>query len=241
MIIHRIISALLGYPDAALRGDLDEIAAITADVHGISEAERALLAGFIDRLAATDPLSAEEDYVRTFDMVPEHSLHLTHHLIGEDKSRGPALIDLTEYFRSQGVEIKEKELPDYLPLLLEFASLMDPEEGAAFLSRWNKVLRQLHANLADAGSPYAELVALVETRSRILGAEESAEAVAAAPRTDPWLDSGDFNPPVNWSEPAACAFSLAPDAVPVLLHGRSGSLSEPRCAQARNVAPLVRR
>ncbi len=228
MIFNRIVSALLGYPDAALHAALPEIGDLIAGEASLSGSERAVLGGFVRTLAASKPLVAEEDYVRTFDMVPEHSLHLTHHLIGEDKSRGPALIDLAEFFKSHGVEIKENELPDYLPLLLEFASLMAPEEGAAFLSRWHKVLRQLHANLADAQSPYAALIGLLEARSRAAGAEDDARPVTAVKRSDPWQDSGDFNPPVNWSEPAACAFSLAPDAVPILLHGRAAPLSEPR-------------
>lgn len=204
MMFYRIASALLGYPDAALREALPEIAGAIAAGAGIAAEERVVLSRFVGVLSDCDPTATEEDYVRTFDMVPEHSLHLTHHLIGEDKNRGPALIDLTEFYKEYGIEITEKELPDYLPLMLEFVSLLDEEEGKMFLSRWNKVLRQLEANLAEAGSPYAELVGLLEARSRLV--EASGEAVvAAAKKTNPCQDDGDFDPPVNWNQPPALA------------------------------------
>lgn len=233
MMFHRIASALFAYPDAELRAALPEIAVAIATADDLSPAERSSLGGFIAALTVSDPTGAEEDYVRTFDMVPEHSLHLTHHLMGEDKNRGPALIDLSEYYKQHGIEITQKELPDYLPLMLEFISLLDVEEGKQFLARWNKVLRQLQANLVEAGSPYADLIGLVEARSRLAEVVDDEEVVAAAPTTNPCLDDGDFDPPVNWSGPAvalapgACASSRpAPDCSPIRLHRRDAAVPE---------------
>ncbi|MBI4986319.1 MAG: nitrate reductase molybdenum cofactor assembly chaperone [Rhodocyclales bacterium] len=203
MMFYRLASALLAYPDADLRAALPEIGAAVAAAVDLSADERAGLAAFVAALAAGDPLAAEEDYVRTFDMVPEHSLDLTHHLIGEDKNRGPALIDLSEFYKEYGVEIAGKELPDYLPLMLEFVSTLEADEGRLFLSRWNKVLRQLHANLAAAGSRYAALVALIERRSRLVEAGGEIALAAAVPTSDPCLADGDFDPPVNWTLPPA--------------------------------------
>lgn len=241
MSFYRIVSALLGYPDAALRAGLPAIAGAIEREEGLAAAERDVLARFVERLSAADSLSAEEDYVRTFDMVPEHSLHLTHHLIGEDKNRGPALIDLTEHFREHGLEIVDKELPDYLPLLLEFVSLLEEEAGRSFLSRWHKVLRQLRANLAEANSLYADLVGLIEARGGGLEAGGDMSAPRPAQRTDPFLADGDFDPPVSWSTPAACARSRAPDAVAIRLHGRSAAPVECHTPPARGKDTLVRR
>ncbi|HMM53640.1 MAG TPA: nitrate reductase molybdenum cofactor assembly chaperone [Candidatus Desulfobacillus sp.] len=205
MLLHRIVSFLLGYPDATLRSALPEIAATlaAADLGG---GERETLARFVDRLARSDAIAAEEAYVRTFDLVPEHSLHLTHHLLGEDRNRGPALIDMSEYYRAYCVDIAQNELPDYLPLMLEFASLLEEEEGRMFLSHWNKALRQLQANLAAAASPYAELVGLVERRSRLVAASGEVKT-APAEASDPMREDGDNDPPVVWSGPqgGACA------------------------------------
>ncbi|MCC6716072.1 MAG: nitrate reductase molybdenum cofactor assembly chaperone [Gammaproteobacteria bacterium] len=241
MSFHRIASALLGYPDAALRAALPAIAGAIEREEGLAAGEREVLARFVERLSAADSLSAEEDYVRTFDMVPEHSLHLTHHLIGEDKNRGPALIDLTEHFREHGLEIIDKELPDYLPLLLEFVSLLEEEAGRSFLSRWRKVLRQLRANLAEAGSLYADLVGLIEARGGGLGAGGDMSAPRPAQRTDPCLADGDFDPPVSWSAPSACGAPRAPGVVPVRLHGRATAFVEGHAPSTQGNDVLARR
>ncbi len=204
MMFYRVIAALLEYPDAEFRAAMPEIRAAIASQDDVSPQERAALSGFLDNLAANNnPLALEEEYVRTFDMVPEHSLHLTHHLIGEDKNRGPALIDLGEFYKSYGFDISAKELPDFLPLMLEFVSMLDEQEAKMFLSRWTKVLTQLSVNLEDAGSPYAGLLRLLEARSRLVEAGEDMVEPAPAIKTNPCLDDGDFDPPVDWTSPPA--------------------------------------
>jgi nitrate reductase delta subunit len=109
----------------------------------------------------------QSDYVQTFDLTPEHSLHLTHHLFGDDKSRGPALIDLGELFKDYGVEVVTNELPDYLPLILEFTAYLEDSEATVFLSDANKVLGVLTDNLNKAGSPYAPLLSIVAGRATL--------------------------------------------------------------------------
>ncbi|MBP9217811.1 MAG: nitrate reductase molybdenum cofactor assembly chaperone [Sterolibacterium sp.] len=206
MMFYRIVSSLLEYPDVGLRAALPEIRAAAIGADDLTPEERTTLLAFLDKLEARvtrEPLVLEEEYVRTFDMVPEHSMHMTHHLIGEDKNRGPALIDLGEYYKGYGFELnaEAKELPDYLPLMLEFVSLLDAEEAKLFLSRWTKVLRQLRVNLEDGGSPYADLIQLVEQRSQLVAAPDDMVEPVPAVKTDPCLDDGDFDPPVDWSSP----------------------------------------
>ncbi|MBP9713070.1 MAG: nitrate reductase molybdenum cofactor assembly chaperone [Sterolibacterium sp.] len=206
MMFYRIVSSLLEYPDADLRAALPEIRAAVTSADDIGPDERSALAAFLDKLEARvtrEPLVLEEEYVRTFDMVPEHSMHMTHHLIGEDKNRGPALIDLGEYYRSYGFDLNAdaKELPDYLPLMLEFISMLEADEAKLFLSRWTKVLRQLRVNLEEDGSSYADLIQLVEQRSQLVSAPDDMEEPKPAIKTDPCLDDGDFDPPVDWSSP----------------------------------------
>ncbi|MDD5248121.1 MAG: nitrate reductase molybdenum cofactor assembly chaperone [Rhodocyclaceae bacterium] len=202
MMLYRTASAMLDYPDAELRAALPELQAAVADAVDVTSDERAALQDFLDTLsarAALEPLQLEEEYVRTFDMVPEHSLHLTHHLLGEDKNRGPALIDLGVFYESYGLDISAKELPDFLPLMLEFVAMLDDDEARMFLSRWAKVLRQLRVNLEAAGSPYAAIVKLIEQRSQLVAAPVDAGEATPAEKTDPCLDDGDFEPPVDWS------------------------------------------
>jgi nitrate reductase delta subunit len=206
MMFYRIVSSLLEYPDAELRAALPEIRAAVTSADDISPDERSVLAAFLDKVEACvtrEPLVLEEEYVRTFDMVPEHSMHMTHHLIGEDKNRGPALIDLGEYYKSYGFELNAdaRELPDYLPLMLEFVSMLEVAEAKLFLSRWTKVLRQLRVNLEEAGSIHADLIHLVEQRSLLIAAPDDMEEPMPAIKTDPCLDDGDFDPPVDWTSP----------------------------------------
>ena len=184
-MFYRLISKLLDYPDAELLAAIPELRG--AIQHGFEAAEWVVLDRFINHLAGLDPTDARAAYVQTFDMTPEHALHLTHHLFGDDKNRGPALIDLTEFYKEYGLEMrtadatkaandelvddgKSNELPDFLPLILEFAAMLEEEEARMFLSQWSKVLNVLASNLEEAGSPYAPLIRLVEQRGQLVRA-----------------------------------------------------------------------
>jgi len=187
-MFYKVLSKLLDYPNEAL------LAAVPQLRHeikrGFEAAEWLVLDRYLGELEKLDPTEAQAAYVQTFDLTPEHALHLTHHLFGDDKNRGPALIDLSEFYKEYGLEMITKdavangavaedaaanqsagnELPDYLPLMLEFAAQLSPEESHIFLSQWTRVLNQLAANLEEAQSPYAPLIRLVEQRSLLVRA-----------------------------------------------------------------------
>lgn len=174
----KLLAELLDYPSAELVADLKQLIADHGNVTRLldaadqnllfSDAEREQIAGFITWLLAQEQTELEADYVRTFDMVPEHSLHLTHHLFGDDKNRGPALIDLSEYYKSFGLQHEESEIPDFLPLMLEFVSQLEPDEARIFLSDATKVFRVLAGNLEKSGSPYAALIRVIETHGTLV-------------------------------------------------------------------------
>lgn len=166
MPIYKILSALLDYPERDLKAALPELRALLAR-QPLAERERAAVEGFLAWLDAVSLTEAEAAYVQTFDLTPEHSLHLTHHLFGDDRGRGPALIEMTEYYREFGMEPASEELPDYLPLILEFAAGLEEMEARLFLTRSVPVLERLAAALEKAGSPYAPLVRIVENRGRL--------------------------------------------------------------------------
>ena len=106
--------------------------------------------------------------MQTFDLTAEHSLHLTHHIFGEEKTRGPALIDLTEYLKGYGFAHDEKELPDYLPLLLEFVSELREDEARVFLGDAGKVLKVIADNLEKSGSDYAPLIRIIDNHGSLV-------------------------------------------------------------------------
>lgn len=167
MQIYKILSALLEYPDQELFDNLPVINKLLDETVDTDVIEWAEVKKFVAWLEKGDPIEIQEDYVKTFDLTPEHSLHLTHHFFGDDndKNRGPALIDLSELYKDYGVKQMTNELPDYLPLILEFVALQEDEEARAFLSDASKVLTVLADNLTKANSPYAPLVSIVKNRA----------------------------------------------------------------------------
>lgn len=169
MQIYKILSVLLEYPEQELIDHLPEIRAVLDKSAEIDDEERAVLLGFVDHMTGHTLTELQVDYVNTFDRTPEHSLHLTHHLFGDDndRNRGPALIDLSEMFKEYGVKTVTNELPDFLPLLLEFASYLDSQEATVFLADVNKVLGILAMNLSKANSPYAPLISIIEGRATL--------------------------------------------------------------------------
>lgn len=165
-MLYRILARLLDYPDEGLAGVLWEVRLRARTGTEFNAVERPVIEKFVDYLESLNLTELQAAYVMTFDLTPEHALHLTHHLFGDDKNRGPALIDLTEFYKEYGLELAANELPDFLPLMLEFASQLDQDEARVFLSGWSKVFKQLAGNLEEARSPYAPLVRLLENRSQ---------------------------------------------------------------------------
>ncbi len=177
MQMYKLLAELLDYPSEQLVADLREVIAEHGDVAGLLEAvdreqifprdEREKIAAFIAWALLEDSTELQATYVKTFDMVPEHSLHLTHHLFGDDKNRGPALIDLSEYYKSFGLQHEDGEIPDYLPLMLEFVSQLEEPEARIFLADATKVFKVLAANLEKSQSPYAPLIRVIENHGTL--------------------------------------------------------------------------
>lgn len=167
MRLYKMLSVLLEYPDQELLDHLPELRSETECCVDVDPAEREAMLEFLAHLQHTPLTELQADYVRTFDLTAEHSLHLTHHLFGDDKNRGPALIDLGELYKDYGVEVVTNELPDYLPLILEFAAYLDDGEANVFLSDAHKVLGALAENLKKAESPYAALLSIVRGRATL--------------------------------------------------------------------------
>jgi len=167
MILYTILSRLLDYPDPDLKENLDTIRRALSEEKQINELERTAITDFIEHLQKQSLLQLQQDYVQTFDMIPEHSLHLTHHLFGDDRGRGPALVDLSEHYKGMGLEPVKNEIPDYLPLILEYVSTLDEMAARMFLADAGKVITVLAANLEKTDSRYAPLLRLVEQRGQL--------------------------------------------------------------------------
>lgn len=167
MRIYTLLARLLDYPDAELMENLPSIGKLLQDDPDVSGQERDTLMQLVSWMQLHDLTGLQENYVQTFDMTPEHDLHLTHHLFGDDRGRGPALIDLSEHYKGAGLEMESGEIPDFLPLILEYVSTLDEMQARFFLGDAAKVVKVLAENLEKAGSPYGKLLRIVENRGRL--------------------------------------------------------------------------
>jgi nitrate reductase delta subunit len=176
----RVLSALLRYPEEAVcRGTVELAEALVADGL-LSGDQRAALTPLFDRLAGQDLLDAQEDYVALFDRGRALSLHLFEHVHGESRDRGQAMVDLRSRYEAQGLDIATKELPDYLPLFLEYLSVLPPAQAAEELSQPGVILSALAERLEEKGTPYAAALRIL---ADLAGA--GGEAFAIAPADDP--------------------------------------------------------
>ena len=183
----RVLARLLDYPDAELRSNLT---ALREALHG----ERALppqrlaeLDALMNSIAQSAPLEAEALYVELFDRGRTTSLHLFEHVHGDSRDRGPAMIDLAQTYEKAGLFLAEGEMPDFLPVVLEFTSTQPPREAREFLAEMAHIFNAIFAALQQRGSAYAcVLGALLELAGEKaqpvqIAAEEPIDAVWEEP------------------------------------------------------------
>lgn len=167
---YQILSALLLYPEQPLIDNLSELETMLADTPALQTPLRPLFA----YLAKDTLIAVQQNYVMTFDRNPSHSLHLFEHIHGESRDRGQAMVDLMEEYKKHGLEMTGDDLPDFVPLFLEFLSQQDEAEAARLLSDAVHVLAHIGRKLAANGSPYAGVFDVLQLLSPV-AAEELSE------------------------------------------------------------------
>lgn len=153
----KIFAALLHYPDEQLQEHADELATALCAEQMITGPRLDAIQRFIEWVRDTDLLDLQAEYVETFDRGRSRSLYLYEHVHGESRDRGPAMVELAQVYRTHGFEIATVELPDYLPLFLEFLASLPMEEALGWLEDVGHVLQLLHARLIGRGSRFAVL------------------------------------------------------------------------------------
>lgn len=155
LVILRALGVLLGYPRPELREALPEIAAAVRGARLLGPGERAAVLALIDDLAAVEPLATEEAYVELFDRGRSASLYLFEHVHGEALDRGAAMVELNQLYAAAGFELAGRELPDYLPVVLEYLSCRDRDEARVMLGDCAHILRLVGEVLMKRDSRYA--------------------------------------------------------------------------------------
>lgn len=159
--VYRLMAALLDYPQPALIAGLPDIEAYLADLSGMRETLAPLLA----HLHEDDLIDLQERYVATFDRHPGCALYLFEHIHGEGRDRGQAMVDLLEEYRRHGWAPHTHELPDHIPVFLEFLGVLAAQDGNAehWLGEAIHILAAIGDRLAREGNPYATVFTLLRS------------------------------------------------------------------------------
>lgn len=155
----RALAALLSYPTAQLVDALDEIDDVLDREDVVPVVERTELARLISELRTGDLYDLQERYGLLFDRTRALSLHLFEHVHGESRDRGQAMVDLLKLYEEGGYTPTPSELPDFLPLFLEYASTRGPREAIALVGQPANVIAALSERLAKRRSAYAAVMA----------------------------------------------------------------------------------
>jgi len=183
----RVLAHLLRYPDAPFRAHIPEMQQALIGEAALTPTRLAEIAALLRYLERAPALDVESEYVELFDRGRRTALHLFEHVHGDSRERGPAMIDLIQTYEKGGLYLGPDELPDHLPVLLEFASTQPPAQAREFLGEIAHIVSTIFSALSARSSPYASVLAAV-----LELAGERAQTVPLAP--EPPLDE-------SWAEP----------------------------------------
>lgn len=219
----KALALLLSYPEA----EYSDLYAAALDVimeEGLLRDAKALK-GLGRELAGEDILDLQARYVQLFDRGRSLSLHLYEHVHGESRDRGQAMVELNSLYASKGVVLSAHELPDHLPVFLEFLSLVPLNEACALLGEAAHVLEALRERLKKRKSPYAAVLAALVELARTPVDEGALSALLAEPEDNPddleALDRAWAEEPVSFGPESAGACPRAAEMVSRMGENRS--------------------
>ncbi|MET7986789.1 MULTISPECIES: nitrate reductase molybdenum cofactor assembly chaperone [unclassified Streptomyces] len=226
-LLLRLCSLLLQYPDAELTTARPVLTAAVRALPPSPAAEH--LTSFSAWLTAEETDALERHYVEMFDLRRKSSLYLTYYLHGDTRRRGMALLTLNQRYKAAGWDTDGGELPDHLPVVLEFAALTGPGAGEAPLRQHRRGLELIHQALTDADSAYRHVLGALLT---LLPPSTEADRAAVArlvaegpPNEDVGLDpygtygEGEFAPPGTFVPPVSAPPTRVPPHPTSLMEG----------------------
>ncbi len=181
----KVISALLSYPTSELQQAAGELKQALRAEAVLPKRHLGPVIDFIEDLARRDIIDAEERFVLLFDRTRSLSLHLFEHVHGESRDRGQAMVDLLKVYDDAGYMPTATELPDYLPLFLEFAATRAPAEALELVGQPGHVLAALRERLAKRGSSYEALFGALVALAKVRLDSAQLEALRAEPDPEP--------------------------------------------------------
>jgi nitrate reductase delta subunit len=172
----KVLSALLTYPTTELQGAIAEIRAVLDHEACLPQNDRDRLDRILEEITTGDLYDLQERYVLLFDRTRSLSLHLFEHVHGESRDRGQAMVDLKALYERHGLFMNPTELPDHLPLFLEFLSQIPEAEARGLLDETSHVLEAIRLRLEKRKSSYASVFSSAQALAR---AKPQADVVAA--------------------------------------------------------------
>lgn len=163
----KALSALISYPGAELQDAVGEILDVIRTENLVARETREALERFAGEFAEADLYDLQERYVDLFDRTRRLSLHLFEHVHGESRDRGQAMVDLMRLYEAGGLALAASELPDYLPLFLEYLSTRPLEEARGVLADALHIVTALEERLAARASSYASVFAAIRSAADV--------------------------------------------------------------------------
>lgn len=163
----KILGLLLTYPEGSVLEAGEELVNILRREDILPKDTILEIEDFIISQSARVLMDVQEEYVDLFDRGRAHCLHLFEHIHGESRDRGQAMVDLVETYKSKGLHIDQAELPDYLPLFLEYLSYCEFKEASDMLGDAIHVISMIGKKLDKRGAPYATVFSAIEVLSAV--------------------------------------------------------------------------
>ena len=155
----KVLSILLQYPDDEFIQSIGELTEAVEEIPQVEQRQKCM--NFLNYLGNTPLIRLQEEYTVTFDLNPATSLNLTYHKWGDGRERGNALAELNHLYHKAGYESCNDDLPDYLPLVLEFLSINRLANSFSFLGQYCDQIKAVGSRLSKDGSYYACILAMV--------------------------------------------------------------------------------
>lgn len=181
----KAISLILSYPTRELQHAMPEISAVLASDTRLTAAARRALRPLMEELGGRDIYDLEEQYVMLFDRSRTLSLNLFEHVHGESRDRGGAMVSLLETYRDGGFEPASTELPDHLPVLLEFLSMRPFAELQETLADAAHIFQALAERLDRRESPYGAVFTSLLQLAGVTADEGAVSELLEQPDDDP--------------------------------------------------------
>ncbi len=182
---YKALSALLSYPTEEIKAAAEDIHTIIMDEALAPAWALRQIARLIEDFKSLDLYELQERYVFLFDRTRSLSLHLFEHVHGESRDRGQAMVDLKTLYAEGGLEIGASELPDFLPLFLEYLSTRPTEEARQLLAEPLSVIAALKERLQKRKTPYLAVFRTLEAIAGRAPSEAELNDLRKAPDDDP--------------------------------------------------------